>query len=93
MEEIFLFSFSRWFENSPLAVYVSQELNCLKLPLHMYQLVTSPLCTSVSFLILVGILGKAASTGVSIWAVYLLDMTLAETCCCGGSVCAISCPL
>ena len=93
MEEIFLFSFSCWFENSPEAGYVSQELNCLKVPVHMYQLVTSPLCTSVSFLILVGILGKATSTGIPTQAVDLLCLILAKTCCSVGSECATSCPL
>lgn len=40
-----------------------------------------------------GNFGKAASSRIPTRAVYLLGLTLAETCCCVGSVCVISCPV
>lgn len=67
MEEMFLFSFSCCFENSPQAGYLSQEPSCLKLPVRMYQPVTSPLRTSASSLLLGGVWGRTGRTGMPTW--------------------------
>lgn len=91
MEEMFLFFFSCSFENSPQAGYLSQELSCLKLPVRMYQPVTSPLRTSASSLLLGGVWGRAGRTGIPTWVSAGSD-TSQGLVLCGVRVCIRLCP-